>query len=228
MTRTEENEQKIAKMFLEDMIERIPKTKSNFACQRCSSCCRCRGDLELTPMDMIMICKYLNMSVEKVLEEFVVIGRDNSRRKVPYIKARDDAMTTCIFLDEGDNGVALCRIHEVKPIQCYMFPFIQLIDGTFLQQRCTVSGVGGEEREIEKIIESNSKRYKSEKDLMERYLNLLEEIDYKLLKCSGSRANMAAERIFEAAYRRIDVDREDTLEYMNEVLDHIEDTIIFM
>jgi uncharacterized protein len=83
-----------------------------FECQPgCTNCCRREGFVYLTEEDLRSIAAFLEMSPEDFERRYVYRTRRLLRLRVPR-GAR------CIFLEE--HG---CRIHDVKPTQCRIFPF---------------------------------------------------------------------------------------------------------
>lgn len=117
-------------MKLIDGVERI-----EFKCKRCGDCCRNRGDITLFPQDIPRIAKFLGMkSGDEFLKEYAnkLCPSDRPSFYRYVIKDKGDSACTCIFLDENQK----CRIHEVKPPACFMYPFVPI--GSELYGECKI------------------------------------------------------------------------------------------
>lgn len=89
----------------------------NFRCTCCGACCRNREDILLNAFDITRIQKYLSISFEELLKKYLelYIG---SESRLPIIRIRPMGQNRiCPFLLKGK-----CRIHEVKPTVCALFP----------------------------------------------------------------------------------------------------------
>ena len=83
-------------------------------CKRCGHCCSF-GSGALSDNDIKAIADYLRISEDELKEKYLeTIERYNTTRFRPRL-IRENGMPygKCIFLDNN-----LCRIHEVKPIEC--------------------------------------------------------------------------------------------------------------
>lgn len=85
-------------------------------CLRCGNCCRWEGCVKLTGDEPDRIAASLGLPVERFLADFCRITPD--RQALALV---DNPDHSCIFLGE-ENGLACCRIEEVKPVQCRDFP----------------------------------------------------------------------------------------------------------
>lgn len=150
----------------------------DFKCQRCGQCCKHRGDLVLTPMDVFQISKYLRISCEETVRRYTQLS---NRHDFPQIVIQAlGKQSTCIFYDNSKRD---CTIYPTRPAQCYLFPLVPLPDleeEQFEIQRC--AGYGGYDGSSQKTpvlewIKNSSTRYESEKELFKWYLNKLYEID---------------------------------------------------
>lgn len=83
-----------------------------FECQPgCTECCTQKGFVYLAAGDAERIAAYLGMGTADFERRYVYRTARRARLKVP----KD---VQCHFLREGG-----CSIHEVKPVQCRIFPF---------------------------------------------------------------------------------------------------------
>lgn len=100
-----------------------------FTCEQCGECCRNRGDILLNPIDVLRLCRTLQMDpvafADKYGERYV-----GSETRLPLIRIdfRDTyglggnvIGTRCPFLSNR-GGKYFCRVHEGKPFVCYAFP----------------------------------------------------------------------------------------------------------
>ncbi|HBA48550.1 MAG TPA: hypothetical protein DCZ91_12280 [Lachnospiraceae bacterium] len=85
-----------------------------FSCDGCGKCCRDRGDITLSPYDLVRITGYLEITLEEFIDTYceVFIGESS---KIPIIRLRHTAV--CVFLMRGK-----CLIQEAKPSVCVMYP----------------------------------------------------------------------------------------------------------
>jgi len=102
-------------------ILKLPKLGKDdiftWGCNRCGKCCKNREDILLTPLDVFKIAKYLNQSIQEILEEYCE-SYEGAESKFPIVRLRPrEYRRTCPFA--GKNG---CRIHSVKPAVCALFP----------------------------------------------------------------------------------------------------------
>ncbi len=95
-----------------------------FACDQCGKCCRNRGDILLSPLDVYHLSIAKGMTGRQILEKYGdrYIG-SHSNLPVVRLKYREEAdgQTTCYFLGRKD-GKFFCRVHEHKPTVCRTYP----------------------------------------------------------------------------------------------------------
>ena len=94
-------------------------TALRFECQpACTRCCEQQGFVYLTEDDLTRIARFLGLDAREFERRYVYRTRNLRRLRVPRHQQ-------CSFLREGG-----CSIHEVKPVQCRLFPFWpELVDG---------------------------------------------------------------------------------------------------
>lgn len=89
-------------------------------CTRCGECCRRIPTIRVTSLEAKTIANYLNMDVKEFLKQYTepsfswdsqsfVLGRKDLNKKL---------LNTCIFLEEGPDGLAGCKIHSTRPKAC--------------------------------------------------------------------------------------------------------------
>ena len=152
----------------------ISISKINFECQRCGKCCKHRGDLALTPMDVFQISKFLRISCEEMVKRYTQLSH---RHDFPQIVLQGvSKQSICIFYDKRKG----CTIYPVRPTQCYLFPLATITsfkDEQFRIQHCPGHNANTESQPVLDWIRNSSPRYESEKDLFIWYLEKLPEID---------------------------------------------------
>ncbi|MBK8095093.1 MAG: YkgJ family cysteine cluster protein [Verrucomicrobiaceae bacterium] len=93
------------------MSEQNPEIR--YLCQRCGNCCRWPGDVRVTDAEVAAIAAHVGMPLEEFIATYTRLNAN--RTGLSIIDAGDGA---CIFLE----GVNVCRIQPVKPVQCSGFP----------------------------------------------------------------------------------------------------------
>ena len=87
-----------------------------FVCRRCGSCCRWSGCVKLLPGEGERIAAYLGMSESEFFAGMTRLSPDRQ-----CLSLTENADGSCVFLESAE-GVAACRIDQVKPEQCRAFP----------------------------------------------------------------------------------------------------------
>lgn len=98
---------------------------SSFNCIKCGTCCRVKGYIILTFLDVIRLSQHLIMSVNDILNQFTHYSTD-SRQILLEIP--------CKFQKEN-----LCSVYPARPIQCIMYPFwgeILQAENSEMEQKC--------------------------------------------------------------------------------------------
>ncbi|MBR2704448.1 MAG: YkgJ family cysteine cluster protein [Clostridia bacterium] len=113
------------------------KSKTKLGCDICDKCCINRGDIKITPVNIIEISRYMQLSLHEFVEiyteklegqplELVIRARGSHRR--------------CIM---NDGITSRCTIHPVRPMQCATFPLVPVDlqkDLFFKQDSCDCPG----------------------------------------------------------------------------------------
>lgn len=172
-------------MRLGEMLE---MEEISFECKRCGKCCRRRGDLPITPMELVLYCNYFNMTAQQFLDEYANIERAPGELPKVFLKHKGDEKKTCIFFEE-EKG---CTINPIKPAICYLFPFFQNFfsdNKTLIQVTpCVIESLSnGKKEKISDLIEKAScGRYGKEKINMKKYIDLISNFELKLKRGSYS------------------------------------------
>jgi len=111
----------------------LDKPKPYYQCQRCGNCCRWPGDVNVTAREVTAIADFIGMPEE----EFI---RDCTRLNISRtgLSIIDKPNGECLFLE----GVNVCRIQSVKPMQCSGFPNVWNFPGW--QDKCEAIEVSGD------------------------------------------------------------------------------------
>ena len=145
----------------------------NFKCERCGKCCKHRGDLGLTPMDVFQISKYLNISCEEMVRRYTRLSHRHGNFPQLVIQGVGK-QSTCIFYDRRSG----CKIYPARPAQCYLFPLEPLTPSTspnpkFGIRECYSKAKTDDKMPVQEWIRRSSDRYEAEKDIFHWYMETL-------------------------------------------------------
>ena len=87
-------------------------------CNHCGKCCQRRGEVSLTPLDVYNISRYLQLTPKEFVESYCDIGNGFDVQ----IRCTNESDRTCIFFDRDINRSSYCRIYNVRPMTCYLYP----------------------------------------------------------------------------------------------------------
>ena len=218
--------QKEIEKFVDILGSSVPMERIAFQCKRCGECCKYRGDIFLTPLDVYYICNYLKISLETFLNSYVTLTDIKL-----YIKTKGDTEKTCIFYT--DNG---CLIHDVKPHACYVFPFIEFEDSYLVNLvPCSIASLlfpSSEPRPIKAILRSNSFRYEIEKDILTRYLHIVVGVSDALEKYHNNHkvSSELTEFFFKTLFSdiKLEMEKDEFFKWFEEQIGKVEDALIFI
>lgn len=95
-----------------------------FACDQCGKCCRNRGDILLSPLDLYNLVNATGKPVMEIVDRYgdCYVG-SSTHLPIVSLKFREeiDGSSTCYFLGRRD-GKFYCRVHEHKPGVCRIYP----------------------------------------------------------------------------------------------------------
>lgn len=119
--------------YMKKLAEQMSKGELNFldendefvfACDQCGKCCRNRGDILLSPLDLYNLVKATGKDIMEIIHRYgdCYIG-SHSNLPVVRLKFREDwdGTSTCFFLGRKD-GKFFCRVHDYKPGVCRTYP----------------------------------------------------------------------------------------------------------
>ena len=146
------------------------KSKTNIQCKICDKCCKHRGDIKITPVNVVEISKMLNCTIE----DFLYLYTDKVRGEEPEIVLKTIGREkVCIFNDAETNK---CMIQKVKPMQCVVFPLVpvDLKQDFFTNSgQCVVKTK--KEVSVNRWLNGNNNIYKRHKESTIEWISFLEQ-----------------------------------------------------
>lgn len=152
------------------------KSKTNLSCKVCDRCCKYRGDIKLTPINILEMSKFLKNSIKEFLEKYTH-EVENEPPEIALNAIGEERV--CILNNQDTNR---CKVHKVKPIQCVMFPLmpVDINNDLFVNMRtCPLSTENDKKVSVNKWLNSNNNIYKRNKNIYLKWIELLEEIQPK-------------------------------------------------
>ena len=147
------------------------KSKSNLNCILCEKCCEYRGDIKITPINVLEISKFLKISIDEFLEKYT----EEVKGEEPEIVIKGiGEKKECIF---NDRKTYKCMINSVKPMQCVVFPLVpfDVKNDLFINTNaCPVPS--NKMMKVNKWINGNHNIYKKNKEIYIKWIKLMEEI----------------------------------------------------
>lgn len=147
------------------------KSKANLNCSLCEKCCEYRGDIKITPINVLEISKFLKMSIEEFMKEYTieVVGEE------PEIVIKGiGEKQECIFNNRENFK---CMINKVKPMQCVVFPLvpIDVKRDLFIDSKACPRATN-KKVTVNKWVNGNHNIYKKHKNVYLKWIELMEEI----------------------------------------------------
>jgi len=147
------------------------KSKVKLNCPLCEKCCEYRGDIKITPINVLEISKFLKITPKDFIDNYTEEVKGEEPERV--IKGVGDK-SYCVFNDRSNFK---CKIHKVKPMQCVIFPLmpVDLSRDLFINtNRCVVAN--DKYTTVDKWINGNHKIYSRNKNVYVKWIDLMEEI----------------------------------------------------
>lgn len=168
------------------------KSKVNLNCSLCDKCCQNRGDIKITPINVIEIAKYLKISTDEFINNYTHPVSDDS---IEIALNAEGEKHFCIFNKEGTYK---CKIQKVKPVQCVVFPLIPVDINRDLfinSDQCPIKT--DKKISVNKWLNGNNNIYKKHKDLYIKWIDLLEELEPKWAKLSENKKETIKNILFK-------------------------------
>ena len=147
------------------------KSKANLNCSLCEKCCEYRGDIKITPINVLEISKFLKISIEEFLEKYVTEVSGEEPEIV--IKGIGDKKE-CVFNNRENYK---CMINKVKPMQCVVFPLVpvDVKQDLFIDSKACPRATD-KKITVDKWVNGNHNIYKKHKNVYLKWIELMEEI----------------------------------------------------
>lgn len=147
------------------------KDKDYLGCDNCDKCCINRGDIKLTPINVIQISKHLSITIEEFLKKYTYELKDEEPEiAIKAVGERKD----CIFYDRREKH---CSIHKVEPMQCVMYPLVpENLKRDYFYNKGTCVCKDKQLIKIEKWLNGNHGIYKKYKNIYIEWIKLMEFI----------------------------------------------------
>lgn len=168
------------------------KSKTNLSCSICDKCCIYRGDIRLTPVNILEISKFLKIDIKEFLEKYTqtITGEE------PEIVLKGiGEEKRCILNDEK---TCKCKINKVKPIQCVMFPLMPIdVEKDLFVNMKTCPIKSSKKTSVNKWLNGNNKIYNRNKKIYIKWIQFIEEIQLIWNNLSKEKQEKIKQIIFE-------------------------------
>lgn len=168
------------------------KSKVKLGCNLCDKCCIYRGDIRLLPINVWKISKFLNVSVKEFLEKYTDRPRES---KLELVLKTKGELRQCILYDGIEKK---CGIHQVKPLQCVMFPLVPenlKRDYFYDSGQCKLEDA--KEITVDEWINGNNKIYSKNKKICMEWIQFIEWAQMKINQFSSDEIDNLYEILFE-------------------------------
>lgn len=168
------------------------KSKDKLGCNMCDKCCIYRGDIRLIPLNACKISKFLSIPIKEFIEKYTDRLEDNKLELV--LKTRGE-LKQCILYNEEKR---CCGIHQVKPMQCVMFPLVPenlKRDYFYNSNQCVLKDT--KEITVNEWLNGNNKIYSKNKKIYMEWIKFIEWIQPKLDKVSNEKLEEFYKILFE-------------------------------
>lgn len=146
-------------------------SKTTLHCTICDKCCEYRGDIKITPINVLEISRFLKISIRDFLEKYTEFALNEEPERV--IKAVGEKKR-CVF---NDTETFQCKIHKVEPMQCLVFPLVpwDLNQDLFINSnQCVLKN--DKKIKVKKWLNGNHRIYQRNKEIYQKWIALMEEI----------------------------------------------------
>lgn len=200
----------------------------SFKCKQCGCCCFNRGDIMVTPMDLLRYCKFFKLTPKEFLMRYTWKKSEYNQLYKIYLISKDDMFKSCIFF-EADSG---CAINSIKPPVCYYYPLVEdvifgsgeiMVHDTSCDNAKNLQCLSQKEM-AEYINLSSNGRYHTEKPLIKKFIFLSVKMEQALAK-RPAKNERHIRKFFEDFYLNLDIDDE---KYLEKKIEEWEDSICFI
>ncbi len=167
------------------------KSKAKLNCTLCEKCCEYRGDIKITPINVLEISKFLKIPINEFLNKYT----EEVKGEEPEIVIKGiGEKKECIFNNRENYK---CQINRVKPMQCVVFPLVpvDIKRDLFINSKaCKIES--DKQTSVDKWINGNHNIYKRNKNIYLKWIELMEEIQPKWNSFSKDKQNRIKELLF--------------------------------
>lgn len=172
------------------------KSKANLNCSLCEKCCEYRGDIKITPINVLEISRFLRMPIEEFMKEYTVeVVGEEPEIVIKGIGKKQE----CIFNNRENFK---CKINKVKPMQCVVFPLvpIDVKRDLFIDSRACPRATN-KKVTVNRWVNGNHNIYKKHKNVYLKWIELMEEIQPRWKTLSKEKQ----EKIKNILFREYDI-----------------------
>ena len=168
------------------------KSKTNLQCKICDRCCKYRGDIRLTPINVLEISKFLKIEIDEFLDKYT----HELKGEEPEIALKSVGKEEWCILN--DTKTYKCKIQKVKPMQCVVFPLIPIDvkNDLFINSNSCILEEN-KKTTVNKWLNGNNKIYKRNKEIYLIWIKLIEEIQPKWNKFSKEKQDKIRQLLFK-------------------------------
>ena len=168
------------------------KSKEKLGCNLCDRCCEYRGDIKLTPVNVCRISKYLKIPIKEFLDKYTERLENGVEVVIKGIGERK----VCTFYDDRKRK---CDIHEVKPLQCIMFPLVpENLKRDYFYNSGECKCENAQEIKVYDWLNGNNKGYNKNKKASSEWISFIEWVDLK----RGCLLNEEIDNIYKIMFER--------------------------
>ncbi len=185
------------------------KSKINIDCPLCDKCCEYRGNIKITPINVLQISKFLKIKPEDFLLKYTEVKGDGPEIVIKGIGEKK----VCIFNNRDNNK---CTIQKVKPVQCVVFPLVpvDIYNDIFINSnQCPVKSK--KVMTVDKWLNGNHNIYNKNKKVYLKWIELMDEIAPKWKYFAEDKK----ERIIQILYGEYNI----KADYEEQVLNNIQE-----
>ena len=168
------------------------KSKTELGCILCEKCCEYRGDIKITPINVLEISNFLNISIDEFLNKYT----EEVEGEEPEIVIKGiGKKQECIF---NDRNTYKCKINPVKPMQCVVFPLVpfDVKNDLFINSNsCPIKY--NKKVKVDKWVNGNHKIYSKNKEIYLKWIELMEELQPKWKLLSNEEQDKIRELLFK-------------------------------
>lgn len=150
------------------------KSKTKLGCNICDKCCINRGDIKITPVNVIEISQYMGISLHEFIEQYT---ENVENQPLEIVIKAIGSHRRCIL---NDSQTYKCKVHPAKPMQCVTFPLIPIYlekDIFYKQDTCVCENQ--EEMAVLDWLNGKNGIYVKYKKIYMEWISFVEEMQKK-------------------------------------------------